>query len=654
VATGQLARRVVTDRGPVIGLALAPDGKMMAVRDVVDRRAGQGAKGGSYTLTVWDTTTGRMVRRLAGPSGDDVHPTYSPDGQYMAGRTRHGEVWLWEADSGRCIAQHRGLWDGGPGVCFTTGGRAVAYGSAGSSVHLWDLRAAEPLCPTEGHREPVVAVAFGPGGRSLVSADDTGLLCSWDPVTGRETGRLWIGDAARDRGLFQALRREHVLALSGDGRRVLSGVRWSLRLWDAATGREAHALDTGEENATFDRAAFSPDGSLLAAAVRDEEAPNPTRLCVYDVRNGRCIRRLDKAESLVNALALSPDNGALAAVIKTEQAGRLCLWDLTTGKQRWQAKRPDNSPCHLAFAPGSMTLALAEGRAAVTLWDIAIGRQRGGFADERSGNVLAVRFSPDGRTLAVADAQERTVSLRVRVWEVSSGTVRQKFAGHRGEAAQAAWFTEVATLEFSPDGRSLATGGADTTVLLWDLTGRSNVGPRHGNLTAAEREGLWAALDAADARTAFAAMCRLRARPEEAVPLLKGHVKPVVSRKADAPTVARLVADLDSDSFERREEATGELEALGESIRGMLQKALAGSPSPEVKRRLEVLLGRREAQPPARELWRPLRALEVLEGIATPEARGVLKALAEGAPDARLTQEASETLRRLGRRPVQP
>jgi WD40 repeat protein len=65
-----------------------------------------------------------------------------------------------------------------------------------------------------------------------------------------------------------------------------------------------------------------------------------------------------------------------------------------------------------------------------------------------------VHFSPDGRTLASADA-DRTV----RVWEVASGLETRTFQGHSGYC----W-----SVAFSPDGRRLAASAVDGTIRLWE------------------------------------------------------------------------------------------------------------------------------------------------------------------------------------------
>jgi hypothetical protein len=119
---------------------------------------------------------------------------------------------------------------------------------------------------------------------------------------------------------------------------------------------------------------------------------------------------------------------------------------------------------------------------------------------------------------------------------------------------------------------------------------------------------------------------------------------------ADAATVKRLVADLDSDTFATRVKASKELEALGEAAAGALRRALKDKPSLEVHKRIEALLKRLRPPVTAGETLRALRAVAVLEDIGDAECRKLLKALAGGAAEARLTGDAKAALARLNRR----
>jgi hypothetical protein len=205
----------------------------------------------------------------------------------------------------------------------------------------------------------------------------------------------------------------------------------------------------------------------------------------------------------------------------------------------------------------------------------------------------------------------------------------------------------VVSLAFSLDGTLLASGSWDRTVIVWDVRGQIAPNRAHkGALDAKEMSSLWTDLASADAGKAYNAIKTFLNSPVQAVPFLRGKLRPATP--GDPKRIAQLFADLDNDQFMVREKATQALPELGDQAESALRAALAGKPLPEVRRRAEGAL-RQLANSPG--LLRPLRAVETLEDIGTSEACQVLAALAEGAPEARLTQEAKGSLDRLARRP---
>jgi len=173
--------------------------------------------------------------------------------------------------------------------------------------------------------------------------------------------------------------------------------------------------------------------------------------------------------------------------------------------------------------------------------------------------------------------------------------------------------------------------------------------PRLVELGAGQAEALWKDLVSDDAGQAFRAVVALAAAaPKEAVALLKEHLKPVAP--ADARCVEKLLADLDSDTFDVREKAEKDLALVADQASDALRKALESSPSSEVRRRLQALLEQQgPTGRPAAEALRQVRAVEVLERVGTPEARQALEALSRGVAGARVTREARGALDRLGR-----
>jgi hypothetical protein len=246
-------------------------------------------------------------------------------------------------------------------------------------------------------------------------------------------------------------------------------------------------------------------------------------------------------------------------------------------------------------------------------------------------------FAPDGRTLA-AGGQDNSV----RLWDVATAREIRRFTGHQDE---------IRSLAFSPDGKWLASGSGDTTGLVWDVAASPRQQQtRETKLSPQDLRKLWAALAGEDAARAFAARWKLVAAARESVPFLEECLRPVAG--TDPQRIRALIGDLDSDRFDVREKATAELEGLGELAEPALTAVVRKGPSAEARRRARGLLekvGQGRLHPPPKQL-QALRALEVLEHIANPEARQVLKTLATGAPQARLTQEAKASLDRLARR----
>jgi hypothetical protein len=245
-------------------------------------------------------------------------------------------------------------------------------------------------------------------------------------------------------------------------------------------------------------------------------------------------------------------------------------------------------------------------------------------------------FSPDGRTLAWSGWQQPAIHLL----ELATGKERHRFEGHK---------RRVTSLAFSVDGRTLISGSEDTTALVWDLTGTQS--QKKGPL---DLDATWRDLAAADANTAYQAMRQLASPSTEAISFLRKHLPaaPVAGEKR----LAGLIADLDDERFAVREKAVKDLENFGEAAVRACEKALQGQPSAEVRRRLESFLKKeaKSASEPSAERLRAMRAIEVLEHTGTLPAQELLKSLASGASEARLTQEAKAALKRLAKQRVAP
>ncbi len=126
---------------------------------------------------------------------------------------------------------------------------------------------------------------------------------------------------------------------------------------------------------------------------------------------------------------------------------------------------------------------------------------------------------------------------------------------------------------------------------------------------------------------------------------LHEHLQP--SAPVNIKQVARWIADLDSGDFAVRQRAAISLEGLEDLAAPALREKLSQHPSAEVRRQAQRLLEKLDGPVTSSKLLQALRAVEVLEQIGTSDAQKVLKTLAAGAPEARLTQEAQAAMARL-------
>jgi hypothetical protein len=243
------------------------------------------------------------------------------------------------------------------------------------------------------------------------------------------------------------------------------------------------------------------------------------------------------------------------------------------------------------------------------------------------------QFFPHGRTL-LCSKWTMEEGNRMVVLEVWSGQKRFEFAPP----------DKMTTLAISPDGRFLATGDEKGTALLWDVEILA------GPLPDDSPEELWTALAGTDAEPAYRALLALVRRPADALALARKHLRAADGKRLDAAAVARLIEQLDDDDLVVRERAQSLLKSRQAQIRPALEKALAGKPSPEARRRLRQLL---EPSSPIKfphELVVSLRGVELLERIGSTGTRALLDKLAAGHADSPLTHEARAALARLGKK----
>ncbi len=384
-------------------LAFTPDGRLL-MSGIVDKR-----------LKLWDLTTKANERDLGQTAQEFNLLKFSHDGRLLA-MTEGYTVRLWDVAAGRELtslnAPNSGLLStqGRVFVGFSEDGRRIATGGFDTPTILWETDSAKQVLKMSGRTNMAYKVAFSADGTQLSSGGRT----RWDLRTGRglritpDPSDKLFGFPSPDGRLLAAY------APNGNGVTIL----------ETPTGRQLQTLTPSGAGGVVQRASFSPDGTLLVVTYGASEAEmkrnanlgqiasNENQLRIWDVKSGRELHSLNVGKPSSEA-GFSSDGRVLATI---GSMGEISLWDSASGGK---LRDLSSSPLGALTNPGAMG-------------------NLGQLGNIKPGARGSMPQMPD--MSAIAGMMTNVMGA------MSAGTMGRT----------------VTSLGFSPDGKTLATGGVES------------------------------------------------------------------------------------------------------------------------------------------------------------------------------------------------
>jgi WD40 repeat protein len=452
--TGKETSRIRLDGFGMLVVLFVPDGKSVAL----------GSSSGSVLLV--DPQTGNVQRQFFGRMGIGHRIAFSPDGKLLASASSDASIQMWQTTDGKSVAITEGPFGSSPtGVRelrFVGPDRVVAWSQIGAAAVVWEAPSGKLLSTLGGHTGGVMSVVFTAGGKEVLTGGQDGQILRWEAATGKELGEVPIHVPGQtSRTTFGAV------TFDAKGTTALVD-RFGRGIHDLATGKQLLAIPGYGDS----RAVLAPDARTLLFVPYvsfDMDAPKTMKVPVWDVVTGTKLAELDVPAGELIAVTVTPDRSKLITALTTrggkDKPAALLItgWDLAAGGKKLgeASEKAGFGTVMMMAVPDNISVFVGLPDDRFVQIDATSGKNIREFDASRQRVTAMPVFAPDGRSFAVGlGAGFGNSSGTVRIFDATSGKPIRNFKGHT---------SLVLCLAYSPDGKTLVSGSADTTALLWDV-----------------------------------------------------------------------------------------------------------------------------------------------------------------------------------------
>lgn len=454
----------------VRALAISPTGEYLAT----------GGKDNNVTL--WDIKTAEKLHTFVGHSEaiSDGGLTFDPTGKWLASGSRDNTVYIWNIKTGAAWQHLKGHVNIVEKLVFSPNGKLLATASSDSTIRLWEINADEVKIKysLQDHKDKVYALNFIANGKRLVSAGEDKTLRIWDAESGvnlrvlQETVgsvndiatynnkiytastnkriRRWNGNLSSELKIIDDLTEQPVSVAIGNEYVAVGFAYGMLQLYELSTFKliwqqQAHAK-------RITRLAFNSKGNLLVSASFDNTAK------LWQLKNNSLLEQkvfLGHKKSIYS-IAISPNEKYVATA---GADGKIGLFNIEKedGEAYFYKAAHKGRIFAIAFNNASNQLLSGGSDKYMRLWKLYDDKPLKSINEKQW--IADVNFSPNDKLIANVGQGHL-----INIYHADNlEKINKQFMGHTNS---------ITRVIFSPNNQQLITASQDSTVRVWDLSGK--------------------------------------------------------------------------------------------------------------------------------------------------------------------------------------